>query len=196
MRAKACKRLLLEHPFSIVPPDKLPEHTAILVTCDKTATAPPNTKLITVHYDFQRAPENDSSAFELPFFVHPEIHESGQVEQFLTKPNKPAQRPMSILFAGNAKSPKYDEPVLAENTTSSAASKHSPAQSAPFLQNKSDALAISPISSPLLNSARVSPSPPPKTFASPSSQWIETLALADFYFAWPRRRNASLSQPH
>lgn len=185
MEAKACKKLLLFHNFSIVPLDAIPQSTAVIVTDNHEVESPSSAKRITVDYDQVRAPAGDPSNFEFPFFVHPEIHESGQVERFIEKLQSDDERPMSLLFAGNAKNPKYDEPVLAE--------KYKVLSRVRALQIAEEALGNERVRRPLSldKLAPNSESRQSLTIATtqdlriPSEQWIETLAQADFYFACP-----------
>lgn len=185
MEAKACKKLLLGHPFSIVPVDSLPESCSVVVTDTPAIYQQQEVKCITVEYEHIRPHEEDSAAFTLPFFVHPDVHESGQVERFLESADTSRDRPMSILFAGNAKAPKYDAPVLAE--------EYKVLSRVKALQIAEGKLGPNRVRRPLELNKLNPPSEQRQslTIATtqdlriPSAQWIDTLALADFYFACP-----------
>jgi len=185
MEIKACKKLLLSHKFSIVPLREIPSNCEILLTDTAESHTDLATKVISVVYDQVRPPVDSKNTFSLPFFVHPEIHESGQVERSLANSDTSQSRPMSLLFAGNAKAPKYDAPVLPD--------KYKVLSRVKALAVAENALGPNLVRRPLLLDQLV---PPPEQRASltiattqdlriPSEQWIETLALGDFYFACP-----------
>ena len=185
MEIKACKKLLLSHDFSIAAVGSLPASTAIILTDQLNAYQQTTIPVIRVEYEQIRPPAGDDHCFSLPFFVHPEIHESGQVEEFLSKTNQKAPRPLSILFAGNAKAPKYDAPVLAD--------KYNVLSRVKALATAEKSLGSEFVRRPLSldqlvpaevhrNSLTIATT---QDLRVPSEQWIETLALADFYFACP-----------
>ncbi|MGJ8671450.1 glycosyltransferase [Rubritalea sp.] len=186
MQVKACKKLLLNHPFSILELGEPPQNCSIILTDVTQLYSSASAKVISVVYDQVRASQQCAHSFELPFFVHPEINESQQVAEFIKQqsPNL-KQRPMSIIFAGNAKSPKYDAPVLAE--------KYQVLSRVKALQIAEEFLGSRRVRRPL-DLQELAPHPEQRrtlTIATtqdlkiPSEQWIETLALADFYFACP-----------
>ena len=92
---------------------------------------------------------------------------------------------MRILFAGNAKAPKYDAPVLAE--------KYHVLSRVKALATAEEALDSNLVRRPGALEQLVPPKEQSKslTIATtqdlviPNDQWLETLALADFYFACP-----------
>lgn len=185
MEIKACKKLLLSHDFSIAAVGSVPASTAIILTDQLNAYQQTTIPVIRVEYEQIRPPAGDDHCFSLPFFVHPEIHESGQVEEFLSKTNQKAPRPLSILFAGNAKAPKYDAPVLAD--------KYNVLSRVKALATAEKSLGSEFVRRPLSldqlvpaevhrNSLTIATT---QDLRVPSEQWIETLALADFYFACP-----------
>ena len=185
MEIKACKKLLLTHYFSIIPVGSVPASTAIILTDllnEYQQTAVP---VVRVEYEQIRPPAGDDHCFSLPFFVHPEIHESGQVEQLLSKTNQTGPRPLSLLFAGNAKAPKYDDPVLADkyNVLSRVRALAIAEKSlAPELVRRPHSLEKLTPSQEHRKSLTIATT---QDLRIPSEQWIETLALADFYFACP-----------
>ena len=185
MEIKACKKLLLTHDFSIIPVGSVPASTAIILTDQLNEYPQTTVSVIRVEYEQIRPPVGDDHCFSLPFFVHPEIHESGQVEQFLSKDDQPTTRPLSLLFAGNAKAPKYDAPVLAD--------KYNVLSRVRALAIAEDSLGSELVRRPHTLD-QIIPSQEHRkslTIATtqdlriPSEQWIKTLALADFYFACP-----------
>ena len=185
MEIKACKKLLLTHDFSIIPVGSVPASTAIILTDQLNEYPQTTVSVIRVEYEQIRPPVGDDHCFSLPFFVHPEIHESGQVEQFLSKDDQPTTRPLSLLFAGNAKAPKYDAPVLAD--------KYNVLSRVRALAIAESSFGAELVRRPLTLDQLIPSQEHRKslTIATtqdlriPSEQWIETLALADFYFACP-----------
>jgi len=185
MEIKACKKLLLTHDFSIVPVGSVPASTTIILTDQLNEYQQTTAPVVRVEYEQIRPPVGDDYCFSLPFFVHPEIHESGQVEQFLSKTNQTAPRPLSLLFAGNAKAPKYDAPVLADKykvlsrVRALAIAENS---LGPELVRRPHSLEKLTPSQEHRKSLTIATT---QDLRIPSHQWIETLALADFYFACP-----------
>ncbi|PQJ27659.1 hypothetical protein [Rubritalea profundi] len=185
MEIKACKKLLLTHDFSIIPVGSVPASTAIILTDQLNEYPQTTVSVIRVEYEQIRPPVGHDDCFSLPFFVHPEIHESGQVEQFLSKDDQTTTRPLSLLFAGNAKAPKYDAPVLAD--------KYNVLSRVRALAIAESSFGAELVRRPLTLDQLIPSQEHRKslTIATtqdlriPSEQWIETLALADFYFACP-----------
>lgn len=182
MEVKACKKLLLGHTFSIVPKQCF-EAKVIVTDCPEKHQGS-DALVIAVEYEQVRPQANDTNAFCLPFFVHPDIHESGQAEEFIEKHDLSNTRDLSILFAGNAKSPKYDAPVLAE--------KYKVLSRAKALQIAEDHL-DNKSQRPLELDAIIPPAEHRQSLSIattqdlliPSERWIQTISLADFYFACP-----------
>ncbi len=185
MEIKACKKLLLSHQFSIVPLKEIPSTCEILLTDNAENHTALSAKVISVVYDQVRPPVDSLNSFSLPFFVHPDVHESGQVESFLKNVGITLPRAMSLLFAGNAKAPKYDALVLAE--------KYNVLSRVKALSIAENSLGTERVRRPLSLDQLAPPAGSPNTLTIattqdlpiPSEQWIQTLALSDFYFACP-----------
>ena len=185
MEVKACKKLLLSHKYSIISQNQIPSDCAVLLTDHAQNRIGSTTKVIRVVYDHSRPPSDSRNSFSLPFFVHPLVHESEQVLRLQQATGFTKARPMRILFAGNAKAPKYDAPVLAE--------KYHVLSRVKALATAEEALDSNLVRRPGALEQLVPPKEQSKslTIATtqdlviPNDQWLETLALADFYFACP-----------
>lgn len=185
MEIKSCKKLLLAHDFSIVPVGETPSGTAVILTDSATNYRHSSASVIRVEYEHTRPTEGTQHNFCLPFFVHPEIHESGQVGRFLAQADNSSPRPLSLLFAGNAKAPKYDAAVLPE--------KYSVLSRVRALAIAEESLGASLVRRPISLDELIPPEGLRNTLTIattqdlriPTEQWIKTLALGDFYFACP-----------
>ena len=185
MKSKACKRQLLNHSYSIVSPKLLPKNTKVLITDSPHLHCEFAGNMVIVNYDFKRPDPGDHTSIILPYFVHPDIHESEQVANFLSTHDLSNERPMSVLFAGNAKLPKYDSATL-QNTFSILSR-------AKVIQTLEESLPAEKVRRPLKPEHLLPDSSQRHslTIATtqdlriPSKQWIETLAKSDFYLACP-----------
>ena len=111
--AKTYKKLLLSHSYSIVAQEYQLTEQDVRIT-DHKSLKTYSGKTINVVYECVRPSRDDSKAFCFPFFIHPKIHESGQISELAIEKESKLERSMRIFFAGNAKAPKYDDARLAD----------------------------------------------------------------------------------
>ncbi|MFC5050155.1 hypothetical protein ACFPK9_05990 [Rubritalea spongiae] len=184
MEAKKYKRLLLQRDYSLIPTSSITKYKDAVLITDSQENLKLNLKCsIRVVYDKLRPSSSDNTAFALPFFVHPMVHESHQVEN-LAKPTSD-NREMAIFFAGNAKAPKYDSPDLQQIYSVFSRVKALSIAKAHLTSHKirtPDSLEQLLPASGQRQTLTIATT---ETLPIPFQQWIETLAKADFYFACP-----------
>ena len=110
--SKAFKKLVFERPFSLLSLSEAPVNCRVLVTDDRGGLGKGFEKVVTIDYRRVRPSEEEVNSVELSYFVHPEVHDSQQVAKFHQIVQDEQPRSLRVLFAGNAKAPKYDSPVL------------------------------------------------------------------------------------
>ena len=179
-----CKILLLDHIFSIIPSAKSYPQASVVVTDMKHAPANPNQKVIIVKYEEKIPPSTESNAFTLPFFIHPQVHDSGQLDLLDREGLTTKTRSMRILFAGNDKYPVYDNPLLPNRYN--ILSRHR------CLETLRETLPPEQLYNPkAYENLFDSPHEPAFTLSSypsceiPQALWLKTVAEADFYLATP-----------
>lgn len=181
---KTHKRHLLKHIFSIIPAARSYPSANVVVTDMKYRADNLDQKVIIVDYEEKLPNPSEINAFTLPFFMHPHVHDSGQLNRLNSADLARESRSMKILFAGNDKYPVYDNPLLPKRYN--ILSRHR------CLETLRQTLPAEQFYEPdnyenLLNS----PKEPAFTLSSyprcniPKNLWLETIAMADFYLATP-----------
>lgn len=183
IESKAFKRLIFKRPFSILHLNDAPDNCNLLITDNDKNPDRAFDKTINIDYRQMRAPEGDKNSIELPFFVHPEIHDSQQIAKF-HKTTQKQSRSLRILFAGNARAPKYDSPILEKTYGVMSRVK--------VLDTVKKSLSEEQLRIPT-STKEIIPESYSKTLTIattqdcpiPSDEWISTLSRADFYLACP-----------
>ena len=183
--SKAFKKLIFKRPFSIIELNKPPKHCKLLVTDSEKKLVHSFDKTIQIDYRQMRVLAAHRNAFELPFFVHPEIHDSQQVttlHKSFPELNQP--RSLRILFAGNAKARKYDSPVLAKTYKVMSRVKilNSAKRTLSDKQLRMPQSTASIIPSEYSNTLTIATT---QSSPIPSQEWINTIGKSDFYLACP-----------
>jgi hypothetical protein len=181
---KTYKKLLLNHSYSIIPPAPSYPQASVVVTDVEHSPASPNQNVIVVDYEEKLPIPSERNAFTLPFFMHPRVHDSGQLN--LLKPTEliSKERSMKILFAGNDKYPTYDNPLLPSRY--GILSRHRCLET--LRQNLPTEQFYKPTA---YENLFASPHEPAFTLSSypsckiPQKFWLETVAKSDFYLATP-----------
>jgi len=181
---KTYKKLLLKHTYSIIPPARAYSDAAVVVT---DATHPPayaSQKVIIVDYEEKLPAPSETNAFTLPFFMHPRVHDSGQLDKLNQADLISKERSMKILFAGNDKYPTYDNPLLPNRYK--ILSRHRCLEtlrlSLPPEQFYRPAAYKNLFETPSKPAFSLSSYPACKI---PQNLWLETVAQSDFYLATP-----------
>ena len=181
---KTYKKLLLNHTFSIIDPSRSYPHASVVVTDVKFSPANSTQNVIIVNYEEKLPTPTETNAFTLPFFIHPRVHDSGQLKLLNTAKLRSQDRRMKILFAGNDKYPTYDNPLLPNRYN--ILSRHR------CLETLRENLPLEQFYEPQsYKSLFDSPHEPAFTLSSyprckiPQKLWLETVATADFYLATP-----------
>ena len=181
---KIYKKLLLKHTFSIIPPARSYPDAAVVVTDAAYSPANSAQKVIIVDYEEKLPDSSEPDAFTLPFFMHPRVHDSGQVNRLNTADLVSKERCMKILFAGNDKYPTYDNPLLPNRYK--ILSRHRCLET--LRQNLPPEQFFKPKA---YEDLFESPHQPAFTLSSypsckiPQKLWLETVAMAEFYLATP-----------
>ena len=190
MESKAFKRLIFNRSYSILSLDQVPANCKVLVTdsdreeeSEQVSSSFEN--VVRINYGEKRAPEELTGAVELPYFVHPEVHDSHQVEALHQREAQEVKPPLlRVLFAGNAKAQKYDSPIF-KNT-------YKMMSRVKVIETLKDKLLPAQLRLPQ-STESIIPENCSKTVTIattqscpiPSSEWINTLNRADFYLACP-----------
>ncbi len=181
---KRFKKLLLNHIFSIIPPARTYPQASVVVTDVEFRPANPNQNVIVVDYEEILPDSSEPNAFTLPFFMHPRVHDSGQLSRLNLADLNANDRCMKILFAGGDKYPTYDNPLLPSRYK--ILSRHR------CLETLRATLPAEQFYKPKsYENLFDSPHEPAFTLSSyprcsiPKKQWLKTLAMADFYLATP-----------
>ncbi|MGJ8677474.1 MAG: hypothetical protein ACSHX0_08150 [Akkermansiaceae bacterium] len=185
---KEYKTKILQHNYSLL--KKPPAHRdQIVFVTDNAKNQETNfEKKILISYEHHipvNSSESSTPEIAFPFFVHPTVHESNQVEEFHHTMDENSLRQLRLLFAGNAKFPKYDAPVLEK--------KYQVLSRYKMLQIAENSLTETDIKRPTSYQQLISESDSEPSFTSatiqncpiPPEHWIKTIGLADFYLACP-----------
>jgi hypothetical protein len=181
---KRFKKILLNHTFSVIPPAPAYPQASVVVTDVKFNPANSNQNVIVIDYEEILPDPSEANACTLPFFMHPRVHDSGQLNLLNLADLASKDRCMKILFAGGDKYPTYDNPLLPNRYK--ILSRHR------CLETLRETLQAEQLYEPKsYGNLFDAPHEPAFTLSSyprcsiPKKQWLETLAMADFYLATP-----------
>ena len=182
--AKAFKRLVFERSFSLISLQDVPVNCRVLVTDDPQNQQKEFEKIVTIDYRRMRSLEGEEDALDLPYFVHPEVHDSRQVAKFHQLVGSNQSRVMRILFAGSAAAPKYNSAVLEDEYRVMSRVKVLEVlkESLPKKQLRMPQSFADLLPKDYSQALTIATS---QDCSIPSLDWIQTLGRSDFYLACP-----------